>query len=70
MVLTVKIIADIYLGHITNWNDSAIAQLNPHLKDYLPSQPLLVVYSPGASPFDEILSELLNTIPEYNQTVS
>lgn len=40
-------IANIYLGTITNWNDSAIRALNPTLK--LPNQPIAVVYRSDGS---------------------
>ena len=32
MRFTGAVLADIYLGKIKNWNDPAIAKLNPHLK--------------------------------------
>src|SRR4051794_26087052 len=35
-------VADIFLGKIKNWNDAAIAKLNPGVK--LPSQPITVVH--------------------------
>lgn len=39
--LTGTVLADIYLGKIKNWNDPAIAKLNPSLK--LPDQQIMVV---------------------------
>ena len=39
---TGPLLADIYLGKVTNWSDPAIAALNPKLK--LPNRPILVVY--------------------------
>ena len=39
--LTGPLIADIYLGKISNWNDAAIAKLNPGVK--LPDQKITVV---------------------------
>ena len=39
--LTVELLADIYLGYVTNWNDSRIRALNPWLAS-LPVQPGLV----------------------------
>lgn len=41
MRLTGSVIADIFLGKITKWNDPAIAKLNPTLK--LPDQQIMVV---------------------------
>src|SRR5580704_12970502 len=40
--LTGPIIADIFLGKITNWNDKGIAAINPDLK--LPDQAIVVVH--------------------------
>ncbi len=59
-----------YLGHITHWNDSAIVEVNPNLKDYLPYQPLRIVYEPGTSLVAGKVSKMLSVIPEFNQTVS
>ncbi len=70
IIFTVQILADMYLGHITHWNDSAIVEANPNLKDYLPYQPLRIVYEPGTSPLAGKISKLLCVIPEFNQTVS
>ncbi len=70
IIFTTQIIADIYLGHITYWNDSAIVAMNPHLKDLLPSSPLLVIYEPGTSVIGGKVTKLLVNIPEFNQTVS
>ncbi len=70
IIFTFQIIADIYLGHITHWNDSAIVQLNPNLKDYLPNQPMLVVYEPGTSIVAGKVTKMLSIIPEFNRTVS
>ena len=39
--LTGALIADIYLGKVSNWNDAAIAKLNPDVK--LPDQKITVV---------------------------
>ncbi len=70
IIFTFQIIADIYLGHITHWNDSAIVQLNPNLKDYLPNQPMLVVYEPGTSIIGGQVTKMPSIIPEFNRTVS
>ncbi len=70
LILTIQLVADIYMGHIAYWNDSAIADLNPHLKDYLPNKPLLVVYEPGTSTIAGQITKVLATIPEFNRTVS
>ncbi len=44
--------------------------MNPHLKDLLPSYPLLVIYEPGTSVIGGKVTKLLVNIPEFNQTVS
>jgi phosphate transport system substrate-binding protein len=41
------LLAAIFLGKITNWNDPAIAELNPDLK--LPNHPILVVHRSDGS---------------------
>jgi phosphate transport system substrate-binding protein len=41
------LLADIFLGKVTNWNDPAIAELNPDLK--LPNQAILVVHRSDGS---------------------
>ncbi len=69
LILTLQIVADIYLGHIAYWNDSAIAQANPLLKDMLPNQPILAVYEPGVSVVAAKVSAVLVSIPEFNTTV-
>ncbi|MCW8336138.1 phosphate ABC transporter substrate-binding protein PstS [Vibrio paucivorans] len=45
--LTGKVLADIYLGNIKNWNDPAIAELNQGVE--LPSQPIYVVHRSDGS---------------------
>jgi len=47
LTLNGKVLADIYLGKIKNWNDRAIVVLNPHLR--LPDLPILVLYRSDAS---------------------
>jgi len=44
---TGRLLADIFLGKITNWNDPAIAELNPELK--LPNLAILVVHRSDGS---------------------
>ncbi|ACS55624.1 phosphate ABC transporter, periplasmic phosphate-binding protein [Rhizobium leguminosarum bv. trifolii WSM1325] len=45
--LTGKVLADIYLGNVTKWNDKAIADLNPGLK--LPDSQIAVVHRSDGS---------------------
>jgi phosphate transport system substrate-binding protein len=47
MRLTGPVLANIYLGKITNWSDPAITKLNPNLK--LPNQKITVVYRSDGS---------------------
>jgi len=47
MKLNGPVLADIYLGKITKWDDPAIAKLNPGLK--LPSQAITVVHRSDGS---------------------
>ena len=44
---TGQLLADIYLGKVTNWNDAAIANVNPGIK--LPNRSILVVYRSDGS---------------------
>jgi phosphate transport system substrate-binding protein len=45
--LTGPVLADIFLGHITTWNDPAIAQLNPGVA--LPPLPITVIHRSDGS---------------------
>lgn len=47
MILDGKVLADIYLGKITNWNDAAIKHLNPKL--HLPDLKITVVHRADGS---------------------
>ena len=47
LVLDGKVLVDIFLGKITNWDDKAIQDLNKDLK--LPNQPIVVVYRSDGS---------------------
>jgi phosphate transport system substrate-binding protein len=47
MRFTGRLLADIFLGKITNWNDQAIAELNPELK--LPNLAILVIHRSDGS---------------------
>lgn len=68
MKLTGEVIADIYLGKITNWNDKAIAELNPTLS--LPSLPIAVVYrSDGSGTTFNFADFLAKKSPEWKEKV-
>jgi phosphate transport system substrate-binding protein len=59
MHLTGSVLADIYLGRITRWDDSAIAQLNPTLS--LPNQPITVVHRSDGSGTTYIFTDFLSS---------
>ena len=58
--LTGEIIADIYLGKITKWNDKAIAELNPNAK--LPSDDIAVVRRADGSGTTFIFTNYLSKV--------
>jgi phosphate transport system substrate-binding protein len=58
--LTPKVLADIFLGTIKNWNDSAIKSLNPGFK--LPAKPIQTVYRSDGSGTTYIFTNYLSTV--------
>ncbi len=68
MKLNGKVLADIYLGKITAWNDPAIAKINPELK--LPNQPIAVVHrSDGSGTTFLFTSYLAAVSPDWKSKV-
>lgn len=66
--LTGPVLADIYLGKITKWDDKVIADLNPGLK--LPSTAIVPVYRSDASGTTYILHQLRSEVsPEWKSKV-
>jgi phosphate transport system substrate-binding protein len=66
--LTGPVIADIYLGKITNWSDPRIASLNPGLK--LPSQEIAAIFrSDGSGDTYAFTSYLSKISPEWKDKV-
>ena len=62
--LTGPILADIYLGKITTWDDPAIKNENPGIN--LPSRPILVVYRSDGSGTTFVWTNYLATVsPEW-----
>src|ERR1051326_3208136 len=62
--LTGDIIADVFLGQVTKWNDPKIAALNPGVK--LPSMDILVVHRADASGTNYIFTDHLSAVsPEF-----
>jgi len=63
-----KVLADIYLGKITRWNDPAIAAANPGVS--LPSSEITVVHRSDGSGTSYIWCDYLSKVsPEYRKTV-
>ncbi len=58
--LTGEVLADIYLGTITQWNDARIAALNPKLK--LPAESITVVHRADGSGTTFIFTDYLNEV--------
>jgi phosphate transport system substrate-binding protein len=58
--LTGELLADIYLGTITQWNDAKIAALNPKAK--LPAESITVVHRADGSGTTFIFTDYLNEI--------
>jgi len=69
MHLTGAVLADIYLGKITKWNDKAIADLNPKLQ--LPAQDIAVVRRADGSGTTFVFTNYLSKVsPEWKSKVS
>lgn len=66
--LTGPVIADIYMGKITQWNDAAIAALNPGVK--LPAAEITVVHRADSSGTSFLFTDFLSkTSPEFKTKV-
>ena len=66
--LSGEVLADIYLGKITKWDDPAIKSLNPDLK--LPSQAITVVHRTDGSGTTFIFTSYLAMVsPEWKEKV-
>lgn len=66
--LTAEVIANIYLGRITKWNDAAIVALNPDAK--LPAQSITVVHrSDGSGTTFLFTNWLSKTVPDWKSSV-
>lgn len=66
--LTGEIIADIYLGKITRWNDQQIAQINPELT--LPDKDIRLVTRSDGSGTTFVFTDYLSTVsPEFDEKV-
>ena len=66
--LTGPVLADIYLGKITKWNDKAIADLNPGVT--LPSNAIVPVYRSDSSGTTSIFTSYLSAVsPDWKSKV-
>ncbi|MCG5235279.1 phosphate ABC transporter substrate-binding protein PstS [Xanthobacter oligotrophicus] len=66
--LTGPVLADIYLGKITKWNDKAIADLNPGVT--LPSSAVVPVYRSDSSGTTSIFTSYLSAVsPDWKSKV-
>ena len=65
---TAPTLADIFLGHITHWNDPRIAALNPGVT--LPAEDILVVHRSDGSGTSYIFTDYLSKVsPEWKAKV-
>ena len=65
---TGKVLADIYLGKITKWNDAAIRSLNPGVN--LPGAEITVVHRADGSGTSYIWCDYLSKVsPDYKKTI-
>jgi phosphate transport system substrate-binding protein len=65
---TPEILAGIFLGHITNWNDPAIAAANPGIK--FPNQDVIVVHRSDGSGTTFIWTDYLSKVsPDWKSEV-
>lgn len=58
--LSGDVLAQVYLGHITNWNDPAITRINPGTA--LPNLPIRVAYRPGGKGSNYVFTEYLSKV--------
>jgi phosphate transport system substrate-binding protein len=66
--LTGSVVADMFLGTITNWNDTAISALNPGLT--LPDHPISTVHRADGSGTTNWFTKYLCLVsPQWNNTV-
>src|SRR5260370_892800 len=56
--LSGEVLADVYLGHVKNWNDAAIVKLNPGIT--LPSLPIRAINRPAGKGTNYVLTHFLS----------
>ncbi len=65
---TPELLAGIFLGRITNWNDAAIAKINPGVK--FPNQPIVIVHRSEGSGTTYVFTDYLSKVsPDWQGTV-
>ncbi|HWC20097.1 MAG TPA: phosphate ABC transporter substrate-binding protein PstS [Terriglobales bacterium] len=65
---TPEVLANIFLGKITSWNDAAIQKINPDVK--LPNQTINVVHRSDGSGTTGVFTDYLSKVsPEWKSTV-
>ena len=63
LMLTGEVLADIYLGHITQWNDPAIQALNEHIT--MPELPIIPIARAGGSGTTYNFTHYLSKITQH-----
>ncbi len=58
--LSGEVLAEVYLGHIKNWNDPAIIKLNAGAS--LPNLPIRVIYRPGGKGTNYVFTDFLSKV--------
>lgn len=58
--LSGEVLAEVYLGRIKNWNDAAIAKLNPGMA--LPNLPIRVIYRPAGKGSNYVFTDFLSKV--------
>lgn len=63
-----EVLAEIFLGHVKNWNSPEIAKLNPDVK--FPDLPIKVVYRPAGKGSNYVLTDFLSkTSPKFRAQI-
>jgi len=66
--LSPEVVAEIFLGNVTKWNDSKIASLNPNIK--LPDKNIVVVHRSDGSGTTNIFTDYLSKVsPTWKEKV-
>jgi len=60
LILSLDILASIFLGKVRRWNDAVMIELNPDLKDVLPAAPISLIVRSDSSGSTEIFTSALS----------